>query len=62
MDRCYRKAFADEVALHMLSAQHGKAFDPRIVDIFLAHSADIIATRDRVNQNHPSYSDLVAGR
>ena len=62
MDRCYRKAFADDVALQMLNAQRGKAFDPHIVDIFMAHSADIIAARDRVNQNHPSYNDLVAGR
>lgn len=62
MDRCYRKAFTDEVALHMLQAQCGKAFDPHIVDIFLTHSEEIIAVRNRVNQNHPTYNDLVAGR
>lgn len=61
MDRCYRPAFADDVALQMLAAQRGKAFDPGIVDVFLAHSAELIATRDRVNQMCPSYNDLVSG-
>lgn len=61
MDRCYRKAFADDVALEMLFAQRAKAFDPKIVDVFLSHSADIISVRNRINQKHPSYNDLVAG-
>jgi putative two-component system response regulator len=62
MDRCYRTAFTDQVAMEMLQAQRGKAFDPQIVDVFLANSAELIAVRDRVNQNRPSFNDLVAGR
>jgi putative two-component system response regulator len=61
MDRCYRKAFSDEMALQMLEKQRGKAFDPHIVDVFLAHSTELIAVRDRVNQKHPGFNDLVAG-
>lgn len=59
MDRCYRKAFADDVALRMLSEQRGIAFDPRIVDAFLADAPALLALRDRTNRMPPSFEALV---
>lgn len=61
MDRCYRPAFDDAKALRMLHEQRGRAFDPRIVDTFLAGAERFIALRDRVNRCRPSFSDLVVG-
>jgi len=58
MDRCYRKAFADDVALEMLIAQRGAAFDPEIVDAFIDESALLIALRDSINRNPPSLEEL----
>nr|WP_315230864.1 HD domain-containing phosphohydrolase [uncultured Albidiferax sp.] len=59
MDRCYRPAFSDDVALSMLALQRGFAFDPHIVDVFLANAEVLIAVRERVNQTHPTFNDLV---
>jgi putative two-component system response regulator len=59
MDRCYRKAFADEVALGMLRDQSGQAFDPRVVQCFLTHAPALIELRDRINQAPPGFEDLV---
>jgi putative two-component system response regulator len=58
MDRCYRPAFGDDEALAMLAAERSRAFDPEIVDTFLAHASEMIAVRDRVNQCRPSFQDL----
>lgn len=58
MDRCYRKAFSDEVALGMLVQQRGVAFDPRIVDAFASHVDDMTALRERINANPPSFEQL----
>jgi putative two-component system response regulator len=57
MDRCYRPAFADERALYMLRAERGRAFDPQVVDTFIAHAAEMISlrnlvTRERYDLNH----------
>ena len=52
MDRCYRAAFADAQALTMLQAERGRAFDPRVVDAFLAHADELIALRDQVNRDN----------
>jgi putative two-component system response regulator len=60
MDRCYRVAFADDVALDMLRAQRGAAFDPRVVDCFIAHLGAMVALRERVNASPPSFETLVA--
>ena len=59
MDRCYRAAFSDEVALQMLLAQRGVAFDPRLVDGFIAHATGMIALRERVNAAPPNFETLV---
>jgi putative two-component system response regulator len=58
MDRCYRPRFSDEQALDMLAQQSGRAFEPRIVDTFLAHAAEMIALRDRVNAEGLGFDDL----
>ncbi|MFZ5549598.1 MAG: HD-GYP domain-containing protein [Pseudomonadota bacterium] len=59
MDRCYRPAFSDEVALRMLADERGKAFDPAIVDCFLAHRADLIELRDQVNRMNPGLAESI---
>lgn len=59
MDRCYRKAFADDVALQMLAEQRGAAFDPELVDLFLAHAEQLIAVRNYINSHPPSFEVLV---
>lgn len=58
MDRCYRKAFNDEVALKMLAEQRGLAFDPRVVECMLAHAPLLIALRDAINRNPPDLLNL----
>lgn len=62
MDRCYRPAFSYEKALQMLVEQRGKAFDPGIVDVFLAHTDELIALRQRINATRPTFEDLVDAR
>lgn len=58
MDRCYRPAFPDAMALQMLIDERGRAFDPQIVDIFLHHADSMIAVRDRVNALGLGVDDL----
>ncbi|MFG6465788.1 HD-GYP domain-containing protein [Roseateles sp. BYS87W] len=58
MDRCYRKAFPDDVALRMLAEQRGVAFDPRVVDIFLANVVALVELRERINANPPTFEQL----
>lgn len=58
MDRCYRPAFDDSSALQMLAEQRGVAFDPAVVDTFLAHAAEMVAVRDQVNQQGLGVDDL----
>ncbi|MCE4556742.1 HD-GYP domain-containing protein [Roseateles cellulosilyticus] len=60
MDRCYRKAFTDDVALGMLAEQCGKAFDPRIAQAFIDNAAAMIELRDRINRHPPSFDELAA--
>jgi putative two-component system response regulator len=50
MDRCYRPAFSVARAMELLQAQRGLAFDPRVVDTFLAHRDEMLEVRDRVNR------------
>jgi putative two-component system response regulator len=59
MDRCYRKAFPDDVALRMLGEQRGRAFDPRIVNVFLDNAAQLLELRERVNRLPPDFDALV---
>ncbi len=61
MDRCYRPAFPDEMALSMLAEQRGNAFDPAVVDVFLRNAAELIALREHVNRSRPSFADLARG-
>lgn len=59
MDRVYRPAFSHEKALAMMQAESGKAFDPVIVNCFVAHNMDILALRERVTARHMTFADLV---
>lgn len=61
MDRCYRPAFADDEAMAMLRAQRARAFDPEVVDAFVAAAPRMVALRDRVNQARPSFAALRRG-
>lgn len=61
MDRCYRPAFSDEVALKMLADQSGLAFDPRIVECAQQHIEQLIAVRDEINRNPPDLESMVLG-
>ena len=58
MDRCDRPGHADDAAIAMLVNQRGAAFDPQVVDAFLAAAADLVALRDRVNA-HPQAFELL---
>jgi putative two-component system response regulator len=58
MDRCYRPALSEEVALQMLAEQSGAAFDPHVVEVFLAHADEMIAVRDAVNRRGLGFGDL----
>lgn len=58
MDRCYRKAFTDDVALDMLIKQRGAAFDPVVVDAFLDEAAVLIELRETINRQPPSFEEL----
>ena len=60
MDRVYRPAISDDVALKMLHDERGGAFDPRIVDCFLAHSAEMVALRELVTLNRPTFAELLS--
>jgi putative two-component system response regulator len=59
MDRVYRPAFSDEVALDMLREQRGAAFDPAVVDVFLESAVQLIALRNEVNLTRPTFDSLV---
>jgi putative two-component system response regulator len=59
MDRCYRKAFTVKAAIAMLEGQRGLAFDPHIVDVFMANVQTLLALRDRINQSRPSFHELI---
>ncbi len=60
MDRCYRPAFSDAQALRMLGEERGRAFAPDIVDVFMRHADQLIATRDRVNHGQFSFKELAS--
>lgn len=59
MDRVYREAFSQEKALEMLLAERGRAFDPRVVDCFMEHSASLEALRHHVTTHRMTFADLV---
>ena len=61
MDRCYRPAFDDDTALRMLGDERGRAFDPALVDVFVAERSRMVALRDAINRRHPTFADLVVG-
>ena len=59
MDRVYRPAFPLDKALSMIQAEHGKALDPRIVDVFMEHIDELNDIRLALTRQSPSFSDLI---
>ncbi len=59
MDRVYRKAFSVQETVRMIHEERGAAFDPEIVDVFLAHLPEIQRLHQRVTDLRPSFRDLV---
>ncbi len=49
-DRVYKKAWSIEDTLEFLKNESGKAFEPRIVDIFMQNIDDIIAIKTKYNK------------
>ncbi|MBC7731166.1 MAG: HD domain-containing protein [Bacteriovorax sp.] len=62
MDRCYRPAMPDDKVKSMLVIERGNAFDPLVVDTFLAHWPQFVALRDRITRQRLSFADLVSGK
>jgi putative two-component system response regulator len=58
MDRCYRKAFADDIVVGMINEQRGKHFDPVIVDTFLANIDAFVKLRDKVTASSIDFENL----
>jgi putative two-component system response regulator len=58
MDRCYRKAFSDDVAFQMISQERDKHFDKSIADAFLSNIDIFIKLRDAVNANPIDFKNL----
>jgi len=48
------------VALAMLVEQRGMAFDPQIVDCFVANVAAMIELREQINRKPPTFEELAA--
>lgn len=53
MDRCHRKALANDEAIAMLRERRGVNFDPAIVDMTLSISDELIRLRDEINAPAP---------
>lgn len=51
MDRCYRPAFSDSEALHLISQGNGTYFDPAVVAAFERMLERIIDARERINRD-----------
>ncbi len=43
-DRSYRAAYSQDYAFEKVESLSGKAFDPRLVELFLEHSMEIISS------------------
>lgn len=54
MDRVYRKALSDELALELLVEQSGKKFDPDMVDVFVTYAPEFARLRDAINKAAPT--------
>lgn len=60
MDRCYRPAFSERETLELLAAQRGKAFDPQIVDVFLAQAERMATLRTSLDDTRVDFDGLMA--
>jgi putative two-component system response regulator len=59
MDRCYRPAFDSATALEMLEAERGGAFDPAIVDAFVAHAEELEQVRRAIDAKGLTFQALI---
>ena len=46
-DRCYKKAWDDEKIFALFKEERGEHFEPKLVDIFFAHSDEFLAVRKK---------------
>jgi putative two-component system response regulator len=60
MDRVYRPAMSDATVHEMLTAERSRAFDPRVVDTFLSHFDEMVALRNRLTRERPTFADLLS--
>lgn len=51
--RSYKEAWSEDEALAYLAAERGKLFDPRLVDLLLAHSGEFLALRAGIVSHTP---------
>ena len=61
MDRCYRPAMTYETTFEMLRLHRGSAFDPYIVDTFLAGWTHFVSLRNEINRLKLTFANLVRG-
>jgi putative two-component system response regulator len=59
MDRVYRPAFSVEKALQMLQGQRAAAFDPHVVDTFVAHAGELESVRLQANSQMTTFEALL---
>ena len=50
-DRVYKKAWSDKKVFTYLKEQSGKQFDPTLINIFFTNLDEILAVRDRLQDN-----------
>ncbi len=51
-DRVYKKAWSDDKIFALFKEEKGRAFDPKLVDIFFDHIDDFLKVRDRLNERY----------
>ncbi len=61
MDRCYRPAFDSARALEMMMAERGRAFDPVVIDAFIAHAEELEQMRCAIDKRGLTFQALIDG-
>jgi putative two-component system response regulator len=59
MDRVYRPAFPTAMAFQMLQEQRGRAFDPQVVDTFVANAEHLEALRLQASSQVMTFEALI---
>lgn len=58
MDRCYRGARPFQEVFDAIAGEAGSRFDPNLVELFLAHSADFVRLKGAAEADKPSMAAL----